>query len=45
MSESEWIVGVSLPALVRGLLALGAAGWHNWNIGATSKRSLIAYHH
>ncbi len=27
------------------LLALAAAIWHNWRIGATSKRSLIAYDH
>ena len=25
------------------LLALAAAIWHNWNIGAPIKRSLIAY--
>jgi hypothetical protein len=27
------------------LLALAAAIWHNWRIGATVKRSLIAYDH
>lgn len=27
------------------LLALAAAIWHNWLIGATNKRSLIAYDH
>jgi hypothetical protein len=27
------------------LLALAAAIWHNWHIGAPIKRSLIAYHH
>ena len=27
------------------LLALAAAIWHNWRIGATDKRSLIAYDH
>ncbi|CAN5403967.1 hypothetical protein BH09ACT7_BH09ACT7_04660 [soil metagenome] len=27
------------------LLALAAGIWHNWHIGATNKRSLIAYDH
>ena len=27
------------------LLALNAAIWHNWAIGAAVKRSLIAYDH
>ncbi len=27
------------------LLALNAAIWHNWNIGAPVKRSLVAYDH
>jgi hypothetical protein len=27
------------------LLALNACIWHNWNIGARVKRSLIAYDH
>jgi hypothetical protein len=27
------------------LLALAAAIWHNWRIGATVKRSLIAHDH
>jgi len=27
------------------LLALAAAIWHNWRIGAPVKRSLIAYDH
>lgn len=27
------------------LLALAAGIWHNWLIGATNKRSLIAYDH
>ena len=27
------------------LLALAAAIWHNWTIGAPSKRSLTAYDH
>jgi hypothetical protein len=27
------------------LLALNAAIWHNWTIGAPVKRSLIAYDH
>jgi hypothetical protein len=27
------------------LLALNAAIWHNWQIGAPVKRSLIAYDH
>jgi len=27
------------------LLAMAAAIWHNWQTGATSKRSLIAYDH
>jgi hypothetical protein len=27
------------------LLALAATIWHNWRIGATGKRSLIAYDH
>jgi hypothetical protein len=31
--------------IVQRLLALNAAIWHNWNIGARVKRSLIAYDH
>ena len=31
--------------IVQRLLALNAAIWHNWNIGAPVKRSLIAYDH
>jgi hypothetical protein len=31
--------------IVQRLLALNAAIWHNWTIGATVKRSLIAYDH
>jgi hypothetical protein len=31
--------------IVQRLLALNAAIWHNWNIGALVKRSLIAYDH
>jgi hypothetical protein len=31
--------------VVQRLLALNAAIWHNWAIGATVKRSLIAYDH
>jgi hypothetical protein len=31
--------------IVQRLLALNAAIWHNWMIGATVKRSLIAYDH
>ena len=27
------------------VLAMAAGIWHNWNIGATAKRSLIAYDH
>jgi hypothetical protein len=27
------------------LLVLAAGVWHNWAIGVTSKRSLIAYDH
>jgi hypothetical protein len=42
-------VGAPRPALwariVQRLLALNAAIWHNWQIGAPVKRSLIAYDH
>jgi hypothetical protein len=31
--------------VVQRLLALNAAIWHNWQIGASVKRSLIAYDH
>jgi hypothetical protein len=31
--------------IVQRLLALNAAIWHNWSIGAPVKRSLIAYDH
>jgi hypothetical protein len=31
--------------IVQRLLALNAVIWHNWTIGATVKRSLIAYDH
>jgi len=31
--------------IVQRLLALNAAIWHNWTIGAAVKRSLIAYDH
>jgi hypothetical protein len=31
--------------IVQRLLALNAAIWHNWRIGAPVKRSLIAYDH
>jgi hypothetical protein len=31
--------------IVQRLLALNAAIWHNWTIGAPVKRSLIAYDH
>ena len=31
--------------VVQRLLALNAAIWHNWAIGAPVKRSLIAYDH
>ena len=31
--------------IVQHLLALNAAIWHNWQIGAPIKRSLIAYDH
>jgi hypothetical protein len=31
--------------IVQRLLALNAAIWHNWQIGAPVKRSLIAYDH
>jgi len=31
--------------IVQRLLALNAAIWHTWNIGAPVKRSLIAYDH
>src|SRR5207245_11573489 len=31
--------------VVQRLLALNAAIWHNWRIGAPVKRSLIAYDH
>jgi hypothetical protein len=31
--------------IVLRLLALNACIWHNWNIGAPVKRSLIAYDH
>ena len=31
--------------IVQRLLALNAAIWHNWHIGAPVKRSLIAYDH
>ncbi|TQC38966.1 IS982 family transposase, partial [Rhodococcus sp. WS4] len=27
------------------VLAMAAGIWHNWNIGATAKRSFIAYDH
>jgi len=42
--------GARVPAglwtrIVQRLLALNAAIWHNWNIGAPVKRSLIAYDH
>jgi hypothetical protein len=36
--------GQPATALQR-LLALNAAIWHNWQIGAPVKRSLIAYDH
>ena len=31
--------------IVQRLLALNVAIWHNWQIGAPVKRSLIAYDH
>jgi hypothetical protein len=31
--------------IVQRQLALNAAIWHNWQIGARVKRSLIAYDH
>ena len=31
--------------IVQRLLALNAAIWHNWQIGAPVKRSLIGYDH
>jgi hypothetical protein len=31
--------------VVQRLLALNAAIWHNWRIGAPVKRSLISYDH
>ena len=31
--------------IVQRLLALNAAIWHNWQIGAPVKRSLVAYDH
>jgi hypothetical protein len=31
--------------IVQRLLALNAAIWHKWTIGASVKRSLIAYDH
>jgi len=31
--------------IVQRLLALNAAIWHNWAVGASVKRSLIAYDH
>jgi hypothetical protein len=31
--------------VVQRLLALNAAIWHNWQISASVKRSLIAYDH
>jgi hypothetical protein len=31
--------------IVQRMLALNAAIWHNWAIGASVKRSLIAYDH
>jgi len=31
--------------VVQRLLALNTAIWHNWQIGAPVKRSLIAYDH
>jgi len=31
--------------IVQRLLALNACTWHNWQIGAPIKRSLIAYYH
>jgi len=31
--------------IVQRLLALNAPIWHNWAIGASVKRSLIAYDH
>jgi hypothetical protein len=34
-----------LARVLRRLLALNAAIWHNWMIGAPVKRSLIAYDH
>jgi len=42
--------GARVPAglwtrIVQRLLALNAAIWHNWQTGATVKRSLIAYDH
>jgi len=31
--------------IIQRLLALNARTWHNWQIGAPVKRSLIAYDH
>jgi len=33
------------PRIIQRLLALNAAIWHNWQIGAPVRRSLIAYDH
>ena len=38
-------IAVVLDADDGALLALAAAIWHNWAIGAPDKRSLIAYDH
>ena len=42
-------VGVNIPGVysrvAARLQALAAGIWHNWLIGATNKRSLIAYGH
>jgi len=35
----------STPRTAQRVLALTAAIWHNWSIGAPIKRSLIAYDH
>ena len=42
--------GARIPAglwtrIIQRLLALNACIWHNWQIGAPVKRSLIAYDH
>jgi len=39
------LVELRVSRIVQRLLALNAAIWHNWAIGAPVKRSLIAYDH